>query len=110
MTTNQQEGPAPDWPKAKAARDERLQAGSKFARGKMVDPDDATALLEAVISPGDRLSREGDNQKQADFRARALVPIRGRRVARRLARSTAARCSSARSIPIPSCSGAISSP
>ncbi len=39
----------------------------------MVDPDHATALLEAVIRPGDRLCMEGDNQKQADFLARALA-------------------------------------
>ncbi len=61
-----------DWLKEPRARDERLKAGAKFAQGKMVKPGDATALLEAVIRPGDRLCMEGDNQKQADFLARAL--------------------------------------
>ena len=30
-------------------------------------------LLEAIIRPGDRVCMEGDNQKQADFLAAALV-------------------------------------
>ncbi len=62
-----------DWQKQPRARDARLKAGAKFTRGKMVKPDDATALLEAVICPGDRLCMEGDNQKQADFLAGALA-------------------------------------
>jgi malonate decarboxylase alpha subunit len=36
---------------------------------------DATALLEAVIEPGDRVCIEGNNQKQADFLARCLVEV-----------------------------------
>jgi len=35
--------------------------------------EDATALLEAVIRPGDRVCLEGDNQKQADLLAVALA-------------------------------------
>jgi len=62
-----------DWRKQERARGERLDAGRKFARGKVVESKDATALLEAVIRPGDRLCLEGDNQKQADFLAAALV-------------------------------------
>ena len=34
---------------------------------------DVTKLLEAIVRPGDRLCLEGDNQKQADFLARALA-------------------------------------
>jgi malonate decarboxylase alpha subunit len=62
-----------DWQSERRARDERLGAGSKFAAGKMVPPKDATALLEAVIRPGDRICLEGDNQKQADFLAARLA-------------------------------------
>ena len=61
------------WNTARLARQQRLQAASQYARGKEVQPDDVTALLEAVIRPGDRVCLEGDNQKQADFLARALV-------------------------------------
>ncbi len=61
------------WNTAQTARQERLRAASRYARGKEVQPDDVTALLEAVIRPGDRVCLEGDNQKQADFLARALA-------------------------------------
>ena len=69
-----------DWRKTQRARAERLQAGAGFADGKMVRPEDATALLQAVIRPGDRLCMEGDNQKQADFLARALADVDPRKV------------------------------
>ncbi len=62
-----------DWQQQRRARTERLEAAAPFVHGKMVHPDDATALLEAVIRPGDRLCMEGDNQKQADFLAGALA-------------------------------------
>ena len=62
-----------DWQSERRSRDERLDAGRKFAEGKMVAPGDATALLEAVIRPGDRICLEGDNQKQADFLAACLA-------------------------------------
>jgi malonate decarboxylase alpha subunit len=61
--------------KARGARDARILAGSKLARGKVVDATDATALLEAVIRPGDRVCIEGDNQKQADLLAAALAAV-----------------------------------
>ena len=63
------------WQEARAVRDARLQAGAKLAKGKIVDARDATALLEAVIRPGDRVCLEGDNQKQADLLARALAAV-----------------------------------
>jgi len=61
------------WDKGRQARMERLAAASSYAQGKIVQPEDVTALLEAVIRPGDRVCLEGDNQKQADFLAQALV-------------------------------------
>jgi malonate decarboxylase alpha subunit len=63
------------WNKARVARDARLQAGGRIAQGKIVQAADATALLEAVIKPGDRVCLEGDNQKQADLLARALAGV-----------------------------------
>ena len=62
-----------DWQSERRSRGQRLGAGSKLAEGKMVAPGDATALLEAVIRPGDRICLEGDNQKQADFLAACLA-------------------------------------
>jgi malonate decarboxylase alpha subunit len=62
-----------DWQTERRVRDDRLKAGSKFAKGKIVAPNDVTALLEAVVRPGDRICLEGDNQKQADFLAACLA-------------------------------------
>src|SRR5665647_1063428 len=47
----------------------------KSLRGKRVDPDDAARLLTAGLEPGDRVCLEGNNQKQADFLARALTQL-----------------------------------
>jgi len=63
------------WDNAQRARDSRLQAGARYAQGKRVARQDATALLEAVIQPGDRVCLEGDNQKQADLLAVALAAV-----------------------------------
>jgi len=60
---------------ARIARDARIEAGSRLATGKIVDAINATALLEAVLRPGDRVCLEGDNQKQADLLARALAAV-----------------------------------
>ncbi len=48
--------------------------GSRLA-GKHVAAADIVPLLEAVLAPGDRVCVEGNNQKQADFLARALVKL-----------------------------------
>ena len=53
----------------------RLARGSAFADGKFVAKERATDLLNAVLRRGDRLCMEGDNQKQADFLARALLGV-----------------------------------
>jgi len=61
------------WNNARRERDARLQAAARYAQGKQVQARDVTALLEAVIRPGDRVCLEGDNQKQADLLAAALA-------------------------------------
>jgi len=43
------------------------------ATGKVCPADRATQLLETIIEPGDRVTLEGDNQKQANFLAAALA-------------------------------------
>jgi len=54
----------------------RIQSGKQFVQsGKLVDQKDTVALLEAVIKPGDKVSLEGDNQKQADFLAESLCKV-----------------------------------
>ena len=61
------------WDTQRVERDRRLQAAAPFAKGKLVQPADVTALLEAILQPGDRVCLEGDNQKQADFLAECLA-------------------------------------
>ncbi|RUL65746.1 malonate decarboxylase subunit alpha [Dyella dinghuensis] len=63
------------WDNAQRLRESRKRAGALYARGKRVEKKDATALLEAVIQPGDRVCLEGDNQKQADLLAVALAAV-----------------------------------
>jgi malonate decarboxylase alpha subunit len=68
-------GHSKDWQKQRSERKTRLDAGSRFASGKVAPPESAKALLEAVIRPGDRVCLEGDNQKQADFLAEVLASV-----------------------------------
>jgi malonate decarboxylase alpha subunit len=66
------------WTRQRTNRAARLaRAGT---RTKVVPADDIVALLEALIEPGDRVCLEGDNQKQADFLARALTQVSPERV------------------------------
>ena len=60
-----------DWRSEQRTRHERLTAGSRFAAGKMVTSKDTTALLEAVIRPGDRICLEGDNQNWLSGQSRS---------------------------------------
>ncbi len=57
---------------SRLARKSRAQG---LANGKRVMSEDASALLEAVIECGDRVCVEGNNQKQADFLAKALNQV-----------------------------------
>ena len=72
---NAETRPAADWQRGRAARDARIEAGSRLAKGKIVEARDATRLMEAVIRPGDRVCLEGDNQKQADLLSSALLAV-----------------------------------
>ena len=58
-----------------AARASRLARAAALngTSGKICPADRATLLLEAIIESGDRVTIEGDNQKQADFLAAALA-------------------------------------
>ncbi|MDP3842248.1 MAG: malonate decarboxylase subunit alpha [Oxalobacteraceae bacterium] len=60
------------WNTLAASRRQRIERGLSVT-GRLADPLKMTALLEAVIEPGDRVCIEGNNQKQADFLARSLV-------------------------------------
>ena len=72
---NAETKPSPTWQRGRAARDARIEAGSRLANGKIVEARHATRLMEAVIRPGDRVCLEGDNQKQADLLSSALLAV-----------------------------------
>ncbi|MDP3672757.1 MAG: malonate decarboxylase subunit alpha [Telluria sp.] len=60
-------------------RRKRIERGMAVS-GRIADPQRIAALLEAVIEPGDRVCIEGNNQKQADFLAKALCSVDPARV------------------------------
>jgi malonate decarboxylase alpha subunit len=69
------------WDTRKTDYLERMSAAEAYINnGKVVAADDATNVLEAVIRPFDRVNIEGNNQKQADFLAEALIKCDTQRV------------------------------
>ena len=67
--------PMRDWTIQARNREARLARAAALAKGKEIAAADIGALLEAVLEPGDRVCLEGNNQKQADFLARALADL-----------------------------------
>lgn len=63
------------WGQRAQSKAARVARAGSLAKGRQVQAADATALLEAVVEPNDRVSLEGNNQKQADFLARALTQV-----------------------------------
>jgi malonate decarboxylase alpha subunit len=63
------------WDRQRRSRAARLGRASALGLGKAVPAPRTAELLQAVIEPGDRVCLEGNNQKQADFLARALTRL-----------------------------------
>ena len=63
------------WDSQRRSREARRARAQSLADGKHVAAARIGALLQAVIEPGDRVCLEGNNQKQADFLARALAAL-----------------------------------
>jgi malonate decarboxylase alpha subunit len=68
------------WTTQADSRRKRLQRAAEICPAKTVPSEHVTALLEALLEPGDRVCLEGDNQKQADFLARCLAKVNPERV------------------------------
>jgi malonate decarboxylase alpha subunit len=64
-----------NWNSLADNRSARLKRAASLVGGKRVPAELATALLTAVLEPGDRVCIEGNNQKQADFLARCLTRL-----------------------------------
>jgi malonate decarboxylase alpha subunit len=63
----------PQWNKRRLDKQRRLSLAQGYANGKVLAAADIVPALEALIRPGDRVVLEGNNQKQADFLARAMT-------------------------------------
>jgi malonate decarboxylase alpha subunit len=61
------------WTTRREEKARRLARAQPWIRGRLLDPDKIVDALQNLISPGDRVALEGNNQKQADFLSRALA-------------------------------------
>jgi malonate decarboxylase alpha subunit len=69
------------WDTRKTDYLERMSGAEPYVNnGKVVAAEDAINVLEAVIRPFDRVNIEGNNQKQADFLAEALIKCDTQRI------------------------------
>ena len=65
----------PQWSKRRTEKHRRLALVAHLADGPVLRTADIVPALQALISSGDRVVLEGNNQKQADFLARSLVKM-----------------------------------
>jgi malonate decarboxylase alpha subunit len=68
------------WTKRRQEKQRRLKTILPWMKGPVLSRERTIEALEAVISTGDRIVLEGDNQKQADFLARSLVKMDAKKV------------------------------
>ncbi|MHA3056966.1 malonate decarboxylase subunit alpha [Acinetobacter sp. ANC 4641] len=61
------------WNKRRYAKQIKLDLARKFADGVVIPTQNIVQALETLITPGDKVILEGNNQKQADFLSRALA-------------------------------------
>ena len=70
------EGNRKRWDSLKRDRMERIREAIPLVKiGKIVEASNAVKLLETVIKPYNKVTIEGDNQKQADFLADCLCKV-----------------------------------
>ena len=69
-----------NWEAFKTEKIQRLEHAKRLITGKIVAPEQIVDFLETVIMPGDKVVLEGNNQKQADFLARALSDVSAEKV------------------------------
>jgi malonate decarboxylase alpha subunit len=72
----------PRWSRRREEKRRRLALLGPLASGRVIATADIGAALEVLLCPGDRVVLEGDNQKQADFLARALAGMDAAKVNR----------------------------
>ncbi len=73
-------GEAERWSRRRAKKTARLERIARWMTGKLLDPTAIVDALQTLVEPGDAVSLEGDNQKQADFLSRSFVQVDPTRV------------------------------
>ncbi|MDO4232106.1 MAG: malonate decarboxylase subunit alpha [Lautropia sp.] len=63
------------WRRRRTEKQRRLEQVRDFTDASVIRSDAIVAVLERLIGPNDRVVLEGNNQKQADFLARALTAV-----------------------------------
>ncbi len=66
------EKPTRNWASKREKKAQRLASISHLLKGKYVETDKIVEVLESLITPGDKVVLEGDNQKQASFLSESL--------------------------------------
>ncbi|NNP70025.1 hypothetical protein A7P55_07520 [Acinetobacter sp. Ac_5812] len=61
------------WTKRRHAKQLKLEQVRQYTDGVVIPRKNIIQVLETLISSGDKVVLEGDNQKQADFLLRALA-------------------------------------
>ncbi|MDO5102133.1 MAG: malonate decarboxylase subunit alpha [Lautropia sp.] len=68
------------WSRRRSEKQRRIAVVQDLVMGSVIPSDRLVSVLEQLVAPGDRVVLEGNNQKQADFLARALVQVNPARV------------------------------
>ncbi|KAA8734868.1 malonate decarboxylase subunit alpha [Acinetobacter qingfengensis] len=61
------------WNKRRYTKQLKLDMAQQYTDGVVIPTQDIIPVLQKLISPGDRVVLEGNNQKQADFLSRSLA-------------------------------------
>ena len=61
------------WNTRRNAKQAKVNQARKYTDGAVIPTQDIIKVLETLITPGDRVVLEGNNQKQADFLSRSLA-------------------------------------
>lgn len=68
------------WTKRKDKKQLKVSSLKNIANGKVIPTDKIIEALESLISKGDLVALEGDNQKQASFLSKALASVNPEKV------------------------------
>lgn len=64
-----------NWASHRQAKAEKMQKVASLLDGKFAKTNDVVEILENLLTPGDKVVLEGDNQKQASFLSEALASV-----------------------------------